>query len=115
MGKLPFLDQETAQQKGSKNGANARNTASSTAVQRLVVAQISGAAFVLAVADSEPLLLLFLGIITACLPSSFTGTHSTHHDIAWHFQIFVPDLQNTTTSATKTAGRFNDAGGSWLL
>ena len=53
------LDQETAQQKGSKNGAKTRDAALTAAEQRLVVAQISGAAFVPAVTDGDSWLLFF--------------------------------------------------------
>ena len=130
-----FLDQKTAQQKGSENGAKTRNTALSTAcggtvgwrarlgvgygrngiiaawsgrggrggrggVEQLAVAQVSGAAFVRAVDDGVACLLGVLGILTAGLPSGFTSTHSTHHEISLHFTDVVFELHNNNNKTT---------------
>ena len=133
---LPILRSENGSTKGSKNGAKMRDCALTAAcgamgsraplgpgkrrgipacVERLVVAQISGAAFVLAVADSEPFLLHVLGIITACLPSRFTSTHSAHHDISRQFNLVVLDLHNNNNNKTRQQRRQRDVSEGYKL
>ena len=107
-----FLHQETTQQKGGKHAtacggivwSRARLTAAGrggyvSIVERLVreaVAQVSGAASVSAVGDSEswPLRTSVPGCITARPPSAFTWSSTTRHDTSFQFSSFVPYLHN---------------------